>query len=229
MGDAVVLNSINKSFGESDSRNQVLFDINLNIPSGKINFIVGPSGCGKTTLISIIAGILNQDSGYINLLNSAQEKLSDRGKTSFRKENIGFIFQQFNLVPTISVLENVAIPLLIQGVSFGEALNSAREMLAKVGLTAKEKALPKNLSGGQQQRVAIARALINKPKIIICDDPTASLDGQPGISIMDLFANISRQMQATVIIVTHDNRIYDYADRIIEMEDGRIKYVREIR
>lgn len=229
MGDAVVLNSINKSFGESDSRNQVLFDINLNIPSGKINFIVGPSGCGKTTLISIIAGILNQDSGYINLLNSAQEKLSDKGKTSFRKENIGFIFQQFNLVPTISVLENVAIPLLIQGVSFGEALNSAREMLAKVGLTAKEKALPKNLSGGQQQRVAIARALINKPKIIICDEPTASLDGQTGISIMDLFANISRQMQATVIIVTHDNRIYDYADRIIEMEDGRIKYVREIR
>jgi len=229
VADAVVLNSINKSFGESDSRNQVLFDINLNIPSGKINFIVGPSGCGKTTLISIIAGILNQDSGYINLLNSAQEKLSDRGKTSFRKENIGFIFQQFNLVPTISVLENVAIPLLIQGVSFGEALNSAREMLAKVGLTAKEKALPKNLSGGQQQRVAIARALINKPKIIICDEPTASLDGQTGISIMDLFANISRQMQATVIIVTHDNRIYDYADRIIEMEDGRIKYVREIR
>jgi len=96
VADAVVLNSINKSFGESDSRNQVLFDINLNIPSGKINFIVGPSGCGKTTLISIIAGILNQDSGYINLLNSAQEKLSDRGKTSFRKENIGFIFQQFN-------------------------------------------------------------------------------------------------------------------------------------
>ena len=229
MGDAVVLSSINKSFGESDSRNQVLFDINLNIPAGKINFIVGPSGCGKTTLISIIAGILNQDTGRVNLLNSAQEKLSDYEKTSFRKENIGFIFQQFNLVPTISVLENVAIPLLIQGLSFGEALKSAEQMLLKVGLADKRKALPKNLSGGQQQRVAIARALINQPKIIICDEPTASLDGQTGISIMDLFASISRQMQATVIIVTHDNRIYDYADRIIEMEDGRIKYVREIR
>jgi putative ABC transport system ATP-binding protein len=228
MNNAVILNSINKSFGEAEYKNQVLFDINLNIPLGKINFIVGPSGCGKTTLISIIAGILNQDSGKVKLLDRDQKDLTEKTKSSFRKENIGFIFQQFNLVPTISVIENVAIPLLIQGKGFSEALKRASEILNKVGLKEKEKSLPKNLSGGQQQRVAIARALINEPKIIICDEPTASLDGQTGTTIMEMLSSIAKETATTVIIVTHDNRIYNYADRIIEMEDGRIKNVREI-
>jgi putative ABC transport system ATP-binding protein len=195
---------------------------------GKINFIVGPSGCGKTTLISIIAGILNQDSGKVKLLDKDQKDLTEKAKSSFRKENIGFIFQQFNLVPTISVIENVAIPLLIQGKGFSEALKRASEILNKVGLKDKEKSLPKNLSGDQQQRVAIARALINKPKIIICDEPIASLDGQTGTTVMELLSSITKETATTVIIVTHDNRIYNYADRIIEMEDGRIKNVREI-
>lgn len=229
MGEAVILNSINKSFGENEYRNQVLFDIDLKIDKGKINFIIGPSGCGKTTLISIIAGILNQDSGSVNLLGIKQDQLSEARKSAFRKENIGFIFQQFNLVPTISVIENVAIPLLIQGKSFSEALNAASEILNSVGLKDKEKSLPKNLSGGQQQRVAIARALINNPQIIICDEPTASLDGQTGSIIMDLLYKITKAQNTTVIIVTHDNRIYNYADTIIEMEDGRIKNVQEIR
>jgi putative ABC transport system ATP-binding protein len=228
MNNAVILNSINKSFGEAEYKNQVLFDINLNIPFGKINFIVGPSGCGKTTLISIIAGILNQDSGKVKLLDIDQKDLTEKTKSSFREENIGFIFQQFNLVPTISVIENVAIPLLIQGKGFSEALKRASEILNKVGLQEKEKSLPKNLSGGQQQRVAIARALINEPKIIICDEPTASLDGQTGTTIMEMLSSIAKETATTVIIVTHDNRIYNYADRIIEMEDGRIKNVREI-
>ncbi|MEB3316208.1 MAG: ABC transporter ATP-binding protein [Candidatus Melainabacteria bacterium] len=228
MNNAVTLNSINKSFGEAEYKNQVLFDIKLNIPLGKISFIVGPSGCGKTTLISIIAGILNQDSGKVKLLDIDQKDLTEKTKSSFRKENIGFIFQQFNLVPTISVIENVAIPLLIQGKGFSEALKRASEILNKVGLKEKEKSLPKNLSGGQQQRVAIARALINEPKIIICDEPTASLDGQTGTTVMELLSSIAKETATTVIIVTHDNRIYNYADRIIEMEDGRIKNVREI-
>lgn len=227
MNNAIILNSINKSFGEDEYKNQVLFDINLNIQKGKINFIVGPSGCGKTTLISIIAGILNQDSGQVELLGIKQNKLKEQEKSIFRKENIGFIFQQFNLVPTISVIENVAIPLLIQGKRFQEALRRASEILKQVGLGDKEKSLPKNLSGGQQQRVAIARALINQPQIIICDEPTASLDGQTGNTIMELLYKIAKANNTTVIIVTHDNRIYNYADTIIEMEDGRIKNVQE--
>jgi putative ABC transport system ATP-binding protein len=225
MKQAVCLKNINKSFGSGDNLTKVLFDINLSLYSEKVTFITGPSGCGKTTLISIIAGILTPDNGEINILDTDQIALSSDEKALFRQENLGFIFQQFNLVPTLNVLENVAVPLLIQGMDFDQALYLAEELIEKVELKNKAQAFPKDLSGGQQQRVAIARALVNNPKILICDEPTASLDGSTGHSVMKLLKEISLTPERCVIVVTHDNRIYEYADMFVEMEDGRIKNV----
>jgi putative ABC transport system ATP-binding protein len=147
--------------------------------------------------------------------------------TRFRANNIGFIFQQFNLIPTLTVAENVGIPLLIQGVSSGKALKRSREILEKVGLGPRWKERPNKLSGGEQQRVAIARALVHEPPLVICDEPTAALDAQNGEIVLDLFRQVARSPERAVIIVTHDNRIFSYADRIARMDDGEIVEVNE--
>ncbi|MFN5538542.1 MAG: ABC transporter ATP-binding protein [Candidatus Melainabacteria bacterium] len=225
MKTVISLKNINKSFGSKDALTQVLFDIDLSLHAEKMTFVTGPSGCGKTTLISIVAGILTPDNGEINILDINQNSLSNEEKALFRQQNLGFIFQQFNLVPTLTVAENVAVPLLIQGQDFDYAINMANVLLEKVGLKSKTEAFPKDLSGGQQQRVAIARALVNNPKILICDEPTASLDGSTGHSVMKLLKDISMNTERCVLVVTHDNRIYEYADMFVEMEDGRIKNV----
>ena len=225
MNTVISLKNINKSFGTKDALTQVLFDIDLSLYAEKMTFVTGPSGCGKTTLISIVAGILTPDNGEITILDINQNSLSNEEKALFRQQNLGFIFQQFNLVPTLTVSENAAVPLLIQGQDFEYAINMANILLEKVGLTNKTNAFPKDLSGGQQQRVAIARALVNNPKILICDEPTASLDGSTGHSVMKLLKDISMNTERCVLVVTHDNRIYEYADMFVEMEDGRIKNV----
>ena len=161
MNTVISLKNINKSFGTKDALTQVLFDIDLSLYAEKMTFVTGPSGCGKTTLISIVAGILTPDNGEITILDINQNSLSNEEKALFRQQNLGFIFQQFNLVPTLTVSENAAVPLLIQGQDFEYAINMANILLEKVGLTNKTNAFPKDLSGGQQQRVAIARALVN--------------------------------------------------------------------
>jgi len=189
--------------------------------------LVGPSGCGKTTLLSAIAGTLKVESGTINVFGSPLEKMSSGALTRFRAENIGFIFQQFNLIPTLSVAENVSVPLLIQGLSSRVAIKRAREILEKVGLGDRWKERPNKLSGGQQQRVAIARALIHEPALVICDEPTAALDAHNGEIVLDLFREVARSANRAVIIVTHDNRILSYADRIARMDDGEIVEVIE--
>lgn len=219
---AIDIKNINKTFGEGDNKTQVLYDIEAKIPTGEIVLIVGPSGCGKTTLISIIAGILSCDSGEINLFDAPIHKLNTDKKALFRQYNVGFIFQQFNLVNTLTITENVAVPLLIQGQPSQYAYQKATEILIKVGLEDKLDKRPTDLSGGQQQRVAIARALVNEPKIVICDEPTSALDGPTGKIIMEMLKQIALKPDRCVLIVTHDNRIFNYANRIIEMEDGRI-------
>lgn len=218
----IELKNIDKSFGKGEARNQVLFDVNLRLPTGELSLLVGPSGCGKTTLISIIAGILNPDNGGINLFGSHLDKFSDEEKTNFRKDNVGFIFQQFNLIPTLSILENVSIPLLINHWRQEDALEKSREVIKLVGLDKKVDFTPNQLSGGQQQRVAIARALVREPKLLICDEPTASLDGTTGQHIMETLKALSVKEDRCVIIVTHDSRIFHYGDRMVTMEDGRI-------
>jgi putative ABC transport system ATP-binding protein len=218
--DAIVtLTNIVKQF----DGNTVLHNIDVSFPSGGISYVVGPSGCGKTTLISIIAGILTPNSGQVHVLGQAIDRMNQAEKAAFRRENIGFIFQQFNLIATVSIAENVAIPLLIKGVPYEVALDKAKQVLKQVGLGDRPTARPADFSGGQQQRVAIARALVNDPKLIICDEPTSALDGKTGQQIMELFQQVAEDSGKAVIIVTHDNRIYKYADTLIEMEDGRIQ------
>ena len=219
---AISLRNVYKSFDNDGKSQTVLHDINIDFPAGAMSYVVGPSGCGKTTLISIIAGILTPDSGEINVLKQPIHAMNQKQKAEFRRMNVGFIFQQFNLINTISIAENVAIPLLIQGVPHEEAIEKAVEWLGKVGLGDRPFATPKDFSGGQQQRVAIARALVNDPKLVICDEPTSALDGKTGQIIMELLKSVAKQVGRAVIIVTHDNRIYKYADYLVEMEDGRI-------
>lgn len=223
----VDVRALEKSFGDGPNRIHVLKQVSLQARTGEIMMLVGPSGCGKTTLLSAIAGTLKVESGTINVFGSPLEKMSSGALTRFRAENIGFIFQQFNLIPTLSVAENVSVPLLIQGFSSRVAIKRSREILEKVGLGERWKERPNKLSGGQQQRVAIARALIHEPALVICDEPTAALDAHNGEIVLELFREVARSAKRAVIIVTHDNRIFSYADRIARMDDGEIVEVTE--
>jgi putative ABC transport system ATP-binding protein len=213
---------VEKHFGDGPDRIHVLKQVNLQAYAGEILMLVGPSGCGKTTLLSAIAGTLRVESGEIEVFKKPLHAMSGGALTRFRAAHIGFIFQQFNLIPTLSVAENVGIPLLIQGVRNGEALKRSRAALEAVGLGDRWKERPNKLSGGQQQRVAIARALVHEPPLVICDEPTAALDAQNGEVVLELFRNVARSSDRAVIIVTHDNRIFSYADRIARMDDGEI-------
>ena len=219
--------AVEKSFGDGPDRIHVLKQVALQAHTGEILMLVGPSGCGKTTLLSAIAGTLRVDAGNIEVFGSALETMSGGALTRFRATHIGFIFQQFNLIPTLTVAENVGIPLLIQGVSAGKALDRSRAILDKVGLGARWKERPNKLSGGEQQRVAIARALVHEPPLVICDEPTAALDARNGEIVLELFRQVARSPDRAVIIVTHDSRIFPYADRIARMDDGEIVEVSE--
>ncbi len=223
----VDVRAVEKSFGDGANRIHVLKHVDLQAKTGEIMMLVGPSGCGKTTLLSAIAGTMRVESGSVRVFGNELENMSGGALTRFRAKNIGFIFQQFNLIPTLTIAENVSVPLLIQGLSSGKALKRSREILEKVGLGTRWKDRPNKLSGGQQQRVAIARALVHEPPLVICDEPTAALDAQNGEIVMDLFREVARASDRAVIIVTHDNRIFSYADRIARMDDGEIVEVKD--
>ncbi|HEY4261413.1 MAG TPA: ABC transporter ATP-binding protein [Schlesneria sp.] len=211
-----------KEFGDGESRTRVLHGINADVYGSELTLLVGPSGCGKTTLISIIAGLLYSTEGDVILFGTPQSQLKGSKLVQFRAQNVGFVFQQYNLLPSLTATENVAIPLLIQGQPRSQALVKAREVLEAVGLGSRAKQLPSQLSGGQQQRVAIARALVHEPRLLVCDEPTAALDAQSGQVVMDLLKRVAVQAGRAVIVVTHDSRVFTYGDRIIEMADGRI-------
>ena len=213
---------IQKGFGIGQARVQVLHGLNFEAKAGETTFLIGPSGCGKTTLITIIGGLLKPDSGSISVFGQPIETLGSNALASFRASSIGFVFQQFNLLSTLDIVENAALPLTIQGVPQRTSHQKAKRLLEQLGLGPHLKRYPAQLSGGQQQRVAIARALVHDPKIVICDEPTASLDSESGQSVMQLFKNLAAAPDRCVILVTHDQRIYSYADRVISMSDGRI-------
>lgn len=219
---AITCNKISKWFGEGESRVHALREVDLTVSSSELLLLVGPSGCGKTTLISIIAGILTPDAGGYTVLGKNMQKMSSRQRLDFRAKNIGFIFQSFNLLPSLTIAENVAIPCIINGMSRYKALEKAKSLLGEIGLKGRENSFPSLLSGGQQQRVAIARALVHDPKILVCDEPTSALDHTTGQNIMQLMVDINKRLGTTMIIVTHDNRIFNYATRIAHMDDGKI-------
>jgi putative ABC transport system ATP-binding protein len=200
----------------------VLRGLSVNLEAGAKSFIIGESGSGKTTLISIIAGILYPDSGTVRLFGTDIYALPAADLVRFRLANIGFIFQQYNLLPTLTAAENAAVPLIAAGVPRRQAIEAGAASLAQLGLAGLERRLPRQLSGGQQQRVAIARALVHSPRLIVCDEPTAALDAASGRRVMELLRDVAVSPDRAVLIVTHDNRVFSFADRIIEMEDGRI-------
>jgi putative ABC transport system ATP-binding protein len=199
--------------------------VDLSASFGEMVALVGPSGCGKTTFISILAGLLSRDGGSMQLAGVDPDQLNNHQRTLWRRGNVGFIFQQFNLVPQISVLENVAIPLLLRGDSRKDSLERAAMLLERVGLKGREQARPTKLSGGQQQRVAIARSLVHGPRILVCDEPTSALDGETGQRVMELVREQGCGPDRLVVLVTHDERIFHFADRIVHMDDGRVTRV----
>lgn len=221
---AIRLDNIRKSFGSSDTKVEVLRGISARIEAGKLTYLVGESGSGKTTLISIIAGILFPDSGRVNLFGTDIYDLPGNDLVRFRLANIGFIFQQYNLLPTLTAAENAAVPLIAAGMRRTEAVQRGAAVLERLGLAAQVNRLPRQLSGGQQQRVAIARALVHEPRLVVCDEPTAALDAASGRRVMELLRDVALQPGRAVLIVTHDNRIFSLADRIIGMEDGSITH-----
>jgi putative ABC transport system ATP-binding protein len=220
---------VSKDFGDGDTRLRVLHDIDVDVLTSELTLLVGPSGCGKTTLISIIAGLLDPTAGDVELFGVRQSELRGGQLVDFRAANVGFVFQQYNLLPALSAAENVAVPLLIQRRSRATALRAARDVLARVGLADKVHAFPSQLSGGQQQRVAIARALVHAPRLLVCDEPTAALDAHSGRTVMELLKEVAVEAGRSVIVVTHDSRVLEYGDRTIDMADGRIVGVTELQ
>ncbi len=216
---------IEKSFTIPEVTTYALRGIDLEVHEGEFMMLEGPSGCGKTTLISIIAGILHQDKGECIVFGHAISTMRQDDLLTFRGAHIGFIFQSFNLIPTLTVGENVAIPLLINGMDRQSALEKAYDILTEVELEEKRHTFPSFLSGGQQQRVAIARALVHYPRLVICDEPTSALDHTTGLKILELMQAINRKLNTTFVIVTHDSRIFKFADRIAHMDDGIIERI----
>jgi putative ABC transport system ATP-binding protein len=224
---AVHCAGVQKGFGAGDTRVRVLRGVDLDVRMGELLMLVGPSGCGKTTLISIVAGILDADEGECRIFGVDMKAMSTKEKTAYRGRTIGFVFQAFNLIPALSIVENTAIPLLLRGVERAEALERAAAMLARVGLGERTRSLPAQLSGGQQQRVAIARALVLHPRLVVCDEPTSALDHENGLRVMELLRMMAAEEGTTLIVVTHDARIFGHADRIAKVNDGRIVEVVE--
>ncbi len=220
--DAVVCRAIVKEFGDGQARVRVLRGIDLTIPIGATTFLVGPSGCGKTTLISVIAGLLRPTSGEVDVLGYRISKMRGGRLMKFRARNLGFIFQQFNLIPALTAAENASVSLVVQGMSLAAARRTSDSLLDRLGMSDNKNKFPNQLSGGQQQRVAIARALAHSPRIVICDEPTASLDADTGKAVMELLQDVARAPDRAVIVVTHDNRIFPFADHLATMSDGHI-------
>lgn len=219
---SIDLHSVEKSFRAGSTVTTVLRKVDFVARRGEMIFLTGPSGSGKTTLLSILCGTLKADAGEIGVLGEPLHLLGEKHITRFRAQHVGFIFQQFNLIPTLTIEDNVSVPLLIQGRCRDIALGKAREVLALVGLADKFAETPSRLSGGQQQRVAIARALVHDPDLLVCDEPTSALDSENGHRVMELLKQVAKDPRRTVVVVTHDHRTYGYADRMAEMEDGRI-------
>ena len=219
---AIAAKQIEMIYGSGGGYYHALKGIDLQIKQGEMQLLMGPSGSGKTTLLSIIAGMLSPTRGTVELLGQEITSLSKQQLSQFRLQNIGFIFQGFNLFPALTAQENIELALNIKGIKGRNAHNQAKYLLSQVGLADKASHLPRNLSGGQKQRVAIARALTGQPPLIMADEPTAALDSHSGHAVIELLRRLAKEEGATVLIVTHDPRIIDVADRVVHVEDGKL-------
>jgi putative ABC transport system ATP-binding protein len=221
--NAIAVNHVAMEFHSGGQRFQALNDINFSLHRGEIQLLMGPSGSGKTTLLSILSGFLTPSAGSVCLLGQDLTRMSRSQLEKFRLQNIGFVFQEFNLFPALTALENVELALSLKGMKGRAARNEAMHLLGQVGLADKARSLPHNLSGGQKQRVAIARALAGNPRIIMADEPTASLDSQSGHMVISLLRQLVKSENRTLVMVTHDPRLVDLADRVAYLEDGQLR------
>lgn len=220
---AVMCKNVTKTFGSGATAVQALRGVNLEVRKGELLMLVGPSGCGKTTLISVIAGILERTGGDCRVFAQDLQAMHQYERTHYRGEHIGFVFQSFNLLPTLSTQENVAVPLLILGRKRKESLSLAARKLEEMGFDKRMmEARPSQLSGGQQQRVALARAIVHDPQLVVCDEPTSALDHQTGHRVMELLRQVALRDGRALIVVTHDARIFEFADRMVHMDDGHV-------
>ena len=220
--EAIVATDLTKYFGEGETKMTAVNKVGFTAHFGEMLFIVGPSGSGKTTLLSMISGILRPNAGKVTVKGADIWTLNNDQLADFRLHTIGFVFQDYHLFPRLTTAENVAIPLILKQQNWKESVTEAKEYLEIVGLKDKGEILPVKLSGGEQQRVAIARAIISKPEILILDEPTASLDGDTGKMIIAFVKEKILNKSRCILIVTHDARINEYADRILHMEDGHL-------
>jgi putative ABC transport system ATP-binding protein len=218
----VTCREVVKTYGSGNAEVHALRGVDLDVYAGELTMLVGPSGCGKTTLLSVVAGILRPTRGTVIVRDTNITNLSSWRRTLFRRDHVGFVFQQFNLLPALTAAENVAVPLVIKGYSKRKALAAAKEILVKMGMGDRLNSLPGKLSGGQQQRVAIGRALVHHPHLLVCDEPTSALDAKTGHTILELLRSIAIEGDRAVIIVTHDSRIFEFADTMARMDDGHI-------
>jgi len=219
---AIHAEDLTKTFGEGEAKTVAVKAVSLDVHFREMLYIVGPSGSGKTTLLSMISGILRPESGKVHVEGTDLWSLGETALADFRLAKIGFVFQDFHLFPNLTTVENVAIPLVLRRTKWADAIAEAMKVLDVVNLTARAQLRPTRLSGGEQQRVAIARALVSVPDIMILDEPTASLDGDTGKKILEFVKTQVVGDHRVVIVVTHDDRIYEFADRILNMEDGRV-------
>ena len=216
------IHNITKTYNKGATKVEALKGVSFSIENGEMVALMGASGSGKSTLLSLIGGLDKCDSGSISVDGKNISALNAEQLADFRRDDVGFVFQQFHLIPTLSVVENIILPLLPLGIKKAECYSVAREVLEKVGLNDREKHLPGELSGGEQQRVAIARALVNKPKIILADEPTGDLDSKTGEKILELLQTLNQEEKVTVIIATHDEKIAKKAKRQIVLRDGKV-------
>jgi putative ABC transport system ATP-binding protein len=219
---AVRCRRLTRTYGSGEGAVAALRGVDLDVWTGELLVLLGPSGCGKTTLVSIVAGVLEQDDGDCVVFGQDIKRLTEPERSRLRNQSIGLVFQAFNLLPALTALENVSVPLLIRGIPRTVAEHRAREQLDAAGLGPRSDAMPMQLSGGEQQRVAIARALVHEPKLIVCDEPTSNLDTSTGHDVMQLLRQLTDTAGCALVVVSHDPRVAAFADRIARMEDGRI-------
>lgn len=223
MQKPISVRDLTKIYGSGPTAYRALDSVNLEVERGEVMLLMGPSGSGKTTLVSILGCILRPTSGSVKILGEEVTHLGEKQLPRVRLQNIGFIFQGFNLFPTLTAGENVELALDLKRQRGPAARAKARTYLEQVGLGTKFESFPEDLSGGEKQRVAIARALATEPQVILADEPTASLDSQSGRTVMELLRDMAHQRGRAVVVVTHDNRVLEYGDRVVRIEDGRIQ------
>jgi len=228
MQPAIAVRQLTKTYAEGNSGTLALRGVDLDAHAGELLMLMGPSGSGKTTLLSIMGCILTATSGSVRIAGTEVTSLREKELPAIRLQHIGFVFQGFNLFPTLTARENVELMLDLKGVAPAAAKKRSRELLDQVGLGAKYDSFPADLSGGQKQRVAIARALGGDPRIILADEPTAALDSHTGRNVMQMLSELAHKRDRAVVIVTHDSRVLDFADRIVKIEDGAVAQAPEL-